>query len=782
MSRESQSRVEPTVLQVFIFREGRFFGTECFAQQRIVMGRNPDVDLELDDDQISRTHASVQLTPEGLLLEDLNSSNGTYVNGVAIQRCLVKSADEVSIGSFVLKFKVLSRNKREAPSRTDDRRAGHDPSDLALEEETEQLMESPLRIDTTPRMAAKSSTAGPPRIQPPSQEAQPPSDELPTKRSMAPVLGVGDRSSRADDDWSDLGSSRLEVTPDLSLAEEDFTVRVAPERASPAQHVKSEDFSDLANELELERKRGAYGNLKAVPPPDRKPAAIPSVPEAAPLRPKKIDLELPLLENEPTLAVQTPPQSMATKTAEEDDDEAEDAAFIEPFSLLNNLVKETFEKPAMSTEPTLVLEVIGYDRDKRVEQYDQVLPRKKYRISPKRFVLVTHESQGSGRLRFTNGFTGGLIIDGRTVPLNDIKTQTYQIDTRDGEPVFACKLGKGDYANINTPEGGFFLRFVYPPKLPPVKSFKPDPVFMRSLGSSAILHLMVALILGIIAGVGGEAVSSDNRERFAKIDLKDIEIPKKEEPEIPLDQLKPAEPKPEEKKPTKEIPKPVKTNKPERTAGAPQVKQETSAGAGMLAALGNLQQKKTATNIVAAVSNLDAVRVPGGEARFKVSGVVTKLPTSSVLLSRGQGLGVKTDIDLLRGGKDSIGPGALTGGMTGKRGVGAVVFKAPSHLMKVQGFLNREEIAKVVNQHLREIQYCYEKNLLLNPSLAGKVIMEWTITTAGSVSVVKTAFNSLQSADVAMCVSAKIKEWRFPLPKGGIVVVSYPFIFNSVGF
>lgn len=237
MSRESQSRVEPTVLQVFIFREGRFFGTECFAQQRIVMGRNPDVDLELDDDQISRTHASVQLTPEGLLLEDLNSSNGTYVNGVAIQRCLVKSADEVSIGSFVLKFKVLSRNKREAPSRTDDRRAGHDPSDLALEEETEQLMESPLRIDTTPRMAAKSSTAGPPRIQPPSQEAQPPSDELPTKRSMAPVLGVGDRSSRADDDWSDLGSSRLEVTPDLSLAEEDFTVRVAPERASPAQHV-----------------------------------------------------------------------------------------------------------------------------------------------------------------------------------------------------------------------------------------------------------------------------------------------------------------------------------------------------------------------------------------------------------------------------------------------------------------------------------------------------------------------------------------------------------------
>jgi hypothetical protein len=748
MSRHTPSNVEPTVLQVFIFREGRFFGTECFAQQQIVIGRSPDVDLELEDDQISRTHASVHLVPEGLVLEDLHSSNGTLVNGVAIERCLVKSADEVSIGSFVLKFKVLARRKNEARSRA----AGREPSDRSLEEDAGQLADSTTRVDTTPRIAARSSVAGSPRAQAIPREPDQPTDERPTKRLTAPVPDAGGRAGKVDDDWSDLDSNRLDAAPDISVSEEDFTVRVAPELLFPTQHAK---------------------------------AAPSSIPSVVPPRPKKIEPKLPLFENEPAAAIPAPPQLMASTEIADDDDDAEDAAFIEPFSLLNNLVKETFEKPVLSTEPTLVLEVIGYDRDKRVEQYDHVRPGKKYRIGPKRFVLVSHESQGSGRLRFQNGFTGGLIIDGRTVPLNDIKTQTYQINTRDHEPVFACKLGKGDYANVNTPEGGYFLRFVYPPKLPPVQSFKPDPVFVRSLGSSAILHILVVLILGIIAAVGSNAASSDSRERFAKIDLKDIEIPKKEEPEIPLDQLKPPEPKPEPKteevKPTKEVPKPVK-NKPERNAGAPRAKQETSAGAGMLAALGNLQQKKTAPNIVAAVSNLDAVRVPGGEARFKVSGVVTKLPTSSVLLSRGQGLGVKTDIDLLRGGKGSTGPGALTGGVTGKRGVGAVVFKAPSHQMKVQGFLNREEIAKVVNQHLREIQYCYEKNLLLNPSLAGKVVMEWTISTAGLVTVVKTAFNSMQTADVAVCISAKIKEWRFPLPKGGIVVVSYPFIFNSVGF
>jgi hypothetical protein len=209
-------------------------------------------------------------------------------------------------------------------------------------------------------------------------------------------------------------------------------------------------------------------------------------------------------------------------------------------------------------------------------------------------------------------------------------------------------------------------------------------------------------------------------------------------------------------------------------------------GAGMMAALGNLSQKAPATNIVAAVSNLDAVRVPGGKARFKISGVVTKLPTSSVMFSRGAGVGVKADIDLLRGGKGrgaaGVGPGALTGGTTGKRGVGGVVFQAPKHKMKVQGTLSREAIAAVVNQHLREIQYCYEKNLLLAPNLSGKVVMEWTISVAGSVSVVKTQTNTMATPAVAMCISAKIKSWIFPKPKGGVVIVSYPFIFDRVGF
>ena len=102
--------------------------------------------------------------------------------------------------------------------------------------------------------------------------------------------------------------------------------------------------------------------------------------------------------------------------------------------------------------------------------------------------------------------------------------------------------------------------------------------------------------------------------------------------------------------------------------------------------------------------------------------------------------------------------------------------------MRVRGHLSREAIAGVVRKHLREIQYCYEKNLLLNSKLAGKLIMEWTIATSGSVTTVKNKLNTMNSPAVAMCISGKIKGWKFPRPKGGIVVVSYPFIFIANDF
>ena len=100
--------------------------------------------------------------------------------------------------------------------------------------------------------------------------------------------------------------------------------------------------------------------------------------------------------------------------------------------------------------------------------------------------------------------------------------------------------------------------------------------------------------------------------------------------------------------------------------------------------------------------------------------------------------------------------------------------------LKVQGRLSREEISRVVNAHINAIQACYERALMGNPTLSGRIVFDWTVTKRGTVKNVRVRSSTIGSSKVANCISGLIKRWRFPKPKGGDVVVTYPFLFRSV--
>ena len=110
------------------------------------------------------------------------------------------------------------------------------------------------------------------------------------------------------------------------------------------------------------------------------------------------------------------------------------------------------------------------------------------------------------------------------------------------------------------------------------------------------------------------------------------------------------------------------------------------------------------------------------------------------------------------------------------------VRRATSTRLQAKGSISREEVARVINKHLSEVQYCYERALIKQPGLKGKLVLEWTIQRNGSVGRVKQKLATLKSSAVSSCIINKLKRWRFPKPRGGVVVVSYPFIFSSVGF
>jgi len=67
-------------------------------------GRHPDSDIFLDDVTVSRRHAVFRRTPEGFVVRDSGSLNGTYVNRDRVDEVLLSGGDEVQIGKYRLVY------------------------------------------------------------------------------------------------------------------------------------------------------------------------------------------------------------------------------------------------------------------------------------------------------------------------------------------------------------------------------------------------------------------------------------------------------------------------------------------------------------------------------------------------------------------------------------------------------------------------------------------------------------------------------------------------------
>src|SRR3954447_23645758 len=69
----------------------------------IIVGRSSDLDMVLVEDMVSRKHARITMQQEQIWIEDLGSTNGTFVNGEKIKRARLKEGDRVLIGTSILK-------------------------------------------------------------------------------------------------------------------------------------------------------------------------------------------------------------------------------------------------------------------------------------------------------------------------------------------------------------------------------------------------------------------------------------------------------------------------------------------------------------------------------------------------------------------------------------------------------------------------------------------------------------------------------------------------------
>ena len=85
-----------------VVRSGPEAGRACEVSGVAVVGRDPTCDLVLTDPRVSRRHAHIRATDAGFLLEDLGTTNGTYLNGVRTERSDVLPGDRIEVGDTVL--------------------------------------------------------------------------------------------------------------------------------------------------------------------------------------------------------------------------------------------------------------------------------------------------------------------------------------------------------------------------------------------------------------------------------------------------------------------------------------------------------------------------------------------------------------------------------------------------------------------------------------------------------------------------------------------------------
>ena len=106
------TRYQPSI----VILSGTAKGTEfCVDHARVTLGRGPGVDLAFDDDTMSRVHCALEFARKGFLLRDLDSTNGTLLNGGAVTASEIKHGDKFQIGDQVFQF-VIEERQRPTPT------------------------------------------------------------------------------------------------------------------------------------------------------------------------------------------------------------------------------------------------------------------------------------------------------------------------------------------------------------------------------------------------------------------------------------------------------------------------------------------------------------------------------------------------------------------------------------------------------------------------------------------------------------------------------------------
>jgi Domain of unknown function (DUF4388)/FHA domain len=95
-----------TPLWALRFISGKYQGGEfpLRPHREIIIGRSSDLDMVLVEDMVSRKHAKITTDDAVVTIQDLGSTNGTFVNGEKVRKAELKDGDRILIGTSIIKM------------------------------------------------------------------------------------------------------------------------------------------------------------------------------------------------------------------------------------------------------------------------------------------------------------------------------------------------------------------------------------------------------------------------------------------------------------------------------------------------------------------------------------------------------------------------------------------------------------------------------------------------------------------------------------------------------
>jgi hypothetical protein len=739
--------------------QGEVVHTSEFVKEKIVLGRILSADVRIDDPRVSRIHALIEVRGETVLVTDLASSHGTFVNGEKVLECKLKFGDVIRLGFCELRVakgsgqvtanqnsfegrpvfegeatqleidrSLIDKMDRRTPS--DDRRK-HDA--FPDEKRLEDRRQGDRRIDQ--RQGDRRGPGSPPPINEPAASAAagtPPA----VPGAPPPMPPPGERRAGADRRTS-LG----------------FEKRVGERRRGDRRVF---DITSLERRIEDRRARKSDDDLL----PEELEKAFEAPNHAR-------ELEVTALWGDHILDVSN---------------------FHDP------IVLTVGESP----------------------QNEYIIPSEGI---PDEFPLVTIEEDGTAYLAFTEGMTGTVRARDKIYSIEQLKQEKFIKKFAD---YFVVALKQDDFAKISIGTVNFFLLYVRPaPRIKPSPIFERDPLMMRTVIGSVLLLVLLFTLVSLVPKPKPVTIEMMPEQYRTIVIKKRPNIPKaaivaKGEkaqdggskmgeggaPKGPEGEVgKPEAPKKPEKAQAvapKSAPKektPPKVAKaPPKVPPAPQrkvVDEKKAKSVGLLKAFSQSGLQKDLKNLI------DAGQGDPGKGGFDDFGkAVNGLRGKGIEESGGAGGKGLKGVDAGGSGKtigidgpateglgrgyhgDGIGEGISGPGRLGIKGEHAISIAAEN--VQVLSGLPKDVINAVVQRHRAEIRACYDAALQRNPNLRGKVVMFFSIQPNGIVSSAGVKESTLGDGGIENCITSRVRTWIFPKPEAPVVteVSAFPFYLN----